>query len=110
MLTRVRLEERTIRIPLSSGTERTVTFPTRIAEVVGFAQVVAVRCDADPYMLQDRNVFGVTDTSAEVWRVDARMAGSICTGLSAQGEHLIAALGDGRAVLLDPMTGRLLQL
>ncbi len=108
MLTKVRVEGRTIRIAMASGTERTVTFPSPIAQLVGFAQAVAVRLEPDPYILKDRNVFGVTDNTASVWRVDSVIAGAVCTSLAAAGERLVAALDDGREVAVDPMTGRLL--
>ncbi len=108
MLAKVQVQERTIRVALPEGTERTVTFPTAIAQVVGFREVVAVRCEPDAYTMRDRNVFGVTDVSGEVWRVDARIAGSVCTEIAAQAERLVASLSDGRVVALDPMTGKLL--
>ncbi len=108
MLTKVRVEERTIRIAMAAGTERSVTFPSPIAQVVSFAMAVAVRLETDPYVLRDRNVFGVTDSTASVWRVDAGAAGTVCTGLRAVGERLVAMLDDGREVAVDPMTGKLL--
>ena len=107
MLEGVTVEERTIRMPVDGGRERTVTFPSPIAEVLHCLSGVVVRCEADPYVLKDRNVFGVT-AGEGVWRVDARIAGSVCTALAVQGERLLATLEDGRQVTIDPRTGRLL--
>ena len=108
MLTKVKVEERTIRMQTGAGVERSVTFPTPIAQAVGFAEVVAVRLEPDPYVLQDRNVFGVPAAVSEVWRVDAGLAGTVCTMLSAAEGRLVASLDDGRDVLVDPATGKLL--
>ena len=104
----VKVEERTLRMPTSGGRERTVTFPAPIAQVLGCSAGIAVRCETDPYTLRDRNVFGVTTGAAGVWRVDARIAGSVCTGLSSEGGRLLATLEDGSQVAIDPATGRLL--
>ncbi len=109
MLTKVEVQERTLRVALPGGAERTVTFPTGIAQVVGFREVVVLRCEPDPYTMQDRNVFGVPDAAREMWRVDQRLAGSVCSALAAQGDALLASLADGRTVALDPMTGQLLE-
>ena len=109
MLTKVQVQERTLRVALPDGSERTVTFPTGIAQVVGFKEVVAIRCETDPYTIQDRNVFGVPDDAREMWRVDQRLAGSVCSALAAKGDALVASLADGRTVRLDPMTGQLLE-
>lgn len=108
MLEDAKVQERTIRMPAPGGRERTVTFPSPIAEVLGCASCIAVRCEPDPFTLKDRNVFGVTESHG-VWRVDARIAGSVCTTIEeAQDGRVLATLEDGRQIAVDPLTGRLL--
>lgn len=107
-MTNVRVDARTLRMERPGGSERSITFPTLIAQTVGFAEVVAVRCEPDPYVLRDRNVFGVTNAESSVWRVDSGIGTSVCKELSIEGGHLVARLEDGRQVALDAMTGKLL--
>ena len=106
-MAKARVQERTLRLEVDGGRERTVTFPAAIVQTLGFAEVVVLRLEPDPYLVQDRNVFGVKAAPSEVWRVDARLAGCVCVALTAEAGRLIAWLEDGRQVVLDPMSGRL---
>lgn len=107
MLAKVKVQERTLRLESDGGRERTVTFPAAIVQTLGFADVIVVRLEPDPYLVQDRNVFGVTVTPSEVWRVDPSLRGCVCVALAVEAGRLIASLEDGRQVALDPLSGRL---
>lgn len=95
----------------SSGA--TIDFDCPVAEVLPYGDVYVVRIEPEPGHIMNENVFGIHRNGRILWRIEKKKHvydDSPYMGIYRHGETVHAGNLDGDVLVIDPGTGRIIEV